>query len=258
MLRWIAALFGFEYPTSQDSTTVPKDPCEISVEKLKWPQGPQIRKEVRRSEPAGWDDTNWAWRSMGLVKHVGSLHPQVDHAECRFCLGVLECQGCGMLVRPKTKSGKMNAQLMQGCPDATCRDVLERIHCEARMYRSVEVEDGIEYSKWEHTGYHHTHPRPPMGRQPSRVHNVPGPSNAKPSRSGNTTRVGAARSSVVAGPKKTTAVRKAAAMPAGSPKAPFANKPDPPAGASVTVTTKMLPYDASPFTTKPVVWQNEK
>ena len=145
MLLWIATLFGFEptrQPASLDSTA-PKDPRKMSVNNLKWAEGPQVRKEIRFSEPAGWDHTNWAWHSIGYINRPGSRHPQVDRAECRLCLGVLKCRDCKILVRPNTKSRGMIAQLMGGCLDAACHGVLERMHCEARIYRFVEVEDGV-------------------------------------------------------------------------------------------------------------------
>jgi hypothetical protein len=241
MLRWIAALFGFEpirYPASPDSTA-PKDPLETSVDKLKWPEGPQAREEVQLFEPAGWDHTNWAWRSIGFVSHLGSLHPQVSRAECRYCLGVLKCGGCGAFVRPKTKSAEMNAQLARGCPRPACGDMLQWMQCEARIYLSVFKEDGVEYSSWEHTGYHHSHPRPPVGRQPS------GLLKPKPERSGNASRAQNNNTGDTAGSVKlkTNGVRKAVLAPAAARNAPSGNVP-----ASIVVAE---PAEA-------VVWKDEK
>jgi hypothetical protein len=243
MLRWIAALFGFEpirYPASLDSTA-PTDPLETSVDKLKWPEGPQTRKEVKDSAPAGWDHTNWAWRSIGFLNHLGSLHPEASRAECRFCLGVLKCRGCGTFVRPKTKSAEMNAQLARGCPRPACGDTLQWMECEARIYISVFEEGGVEYSTWEQTGYHRTHPRPPVGRRPSGLLK-PKP---EPKRSGNASRAQNDNTGDTAGPVKlkTNGVRKAILAPAPARNAPLANVP-----ASVVVAE---PAEA-------VVWRDEK
>ena len=168
MLHWFASLFGFEpirLPPPR-VLSVQRSPLELGVDQLTWPEGPQTRKEVRGSELAGWDQTNWAWRSIRLVSHPGSLYPQIDQAECRCCLGVLQCKACGDLVRPNTKSREMSTQLARGCPKSDCGDVLEWRRCEARIHRFVIKEDGVEYSNWEHIGYHDSHPRPPTGRKP--------------------------------------------------------------------------------------------
>jgi hypothetical protein len=263
MLRWIAALFGFEpirYPGSP-SSTAPKDPQDISVDKM-WPEGSQARKEVRFSEPAGWDHTNWPWRSIGLVNRLGSLHPQVDRAECRCCLGVLKCRGCGKLVRPNTKSAEMNAQLARGCPGPACGDTLQRIPCESRIYRFVSKEDGVEYSNWEHTGHHHSHARPPVGRKPPGVHNIPDLLKPEPESSGNASRAQNIHTGNIAGPAKlkTDGVRKATFAPAPPPSAPSANAP-----ASLTSTAAAVTRSASPeasvLAAEPagsVVWRDEK
>ena len=168
MLRWVAAFFGFEpiKNLGPQDTMSSKTNYESNSGRMDWPEGPQNRKEVRYSELPGWDQTNWAWRSIGLVSHPGSLYPQIDRAECRRCLGVLQCKACGDLVRPNTKSREMSTQLARGCPKSDCGDVLEWRHCEARIYRFVVKEDGVEYSNWEHIGYHDSHPRPPPGRKP--------------------------------------------------------------------------------------------
>ena len=70
--------------------------------------------------------------------------------------------------------------MLRTCPDATCHGALVWISCEARMYHFVVEEDGSQYSVWEHTGSHRSHPRPPSGRRPP--HSVPPPPriNTKP------------------------------------------------------------------------------
>jgi len=141
MFRWIvASLFGLEpirHPNPQGSTTSPS--ClESELDQSLWPEGLQVRKERRSSEPAGWKHTNWSWQSNGNVSHPGSLHPKLGKAESCHCLGVLQCQGCERVVRPNTKVSEMKAQLEQGCPDADCRDILRRITCEA-LWQAVET-----------------------------------------------------------------------------------------------------------------------
>jgi hypothetical protein len=69
------------------------------------------------------------------------------------------------VTNPNTKSREMSTQLAQGCPKSDCGDMLEWRCCEAQIYRFVIKEDGVEYSNWEHIGYHDSHPRPPTGRK---------------------------------------------------------------------------------------------
>lgn len=175
MLRWIASFFGLEpikNPGLQDPTAS-QTSSESRFDLTAWPEGPQVRRHIRYSEPAGWAHSNWAWRSSGHIEHTGSLHPLPDKAEYRFCLGALECRGCGKVVRPKTKTAEMKAQVQQGCPNATCNAVLQWVTCEARTYHFVIWEGGKEYSVWKHEGSHRSHPRPPPGRQPPGVHSAP-------------------------------------------------------------------------------------
>ena len=170
MFRWITGFFGLEpiqHPTSTDSP-VSRPFFEFTLEEKNWPEGSQIRRRLRSHEPDGWAHSNWSWRSNGYIDHPGSLHPKPGKAECRHCLGVLKCQGCGKILRPCTKSADMRAQLDRPCSDSTCGDVLIWVTCEARSYRFVINEDGSQYSIWEHTGSHCSHPRPPPGRQPPR------------------------------------------------------------------------------------------
>ena len=176
MFRWIAGFFGLEpikNPTPLDSSISPS--FEYTVEQTSWPEGPQLRKRLRFHEPDGWAHSNWSWRSNGYIDHPGSLHPKQDKAECRYCLGALECQGCGKILRPCTKSADMRAQLDRPCPDSTCGDVLLWVKCEARSYRFAADEGGMQYSIWEHTGSHLSHPRPPPGRRPPRSVPMPPP-----------------------------------------------------------------------------------
>jgi hypothetical protein len=177
MFRWIAGFFGLEpikNPIPLDSTISPS--FEYTVEQTSWPEGSQLRKRLRFHEPDGWAHSNWSWRSNGYIDHPGSLHPRQDKAECRHCLGALKCQGCGKILRPCTKSADMRAQLDRPCPDLTCGDVLQWFKCEARSYRFAADEGGMQYSIWEHTGSHLSHPRPPPGRRPAR--SVPMPPTA--------------------------------------------------------------------------------
>jgi hypothetical protein len=175
MLRWVAAFFGFEpikNPGLQDSALSQMN-YESNAGQTDWPEGPQVRKHVRYSEPTGWAHSNWSWRSKGKVEYPGSIHPDPDKAEYRLCLGALKCQDCGMVVRPKTSTGGMKAQLEENCPDGNCDGVLWWVTCKARTYHFAIKEDGIEYSVWKHTGSHSSHPRPPRGRQPPGIHSAP-------------------------------------------------------------------------------------
>jgi hypothetical protein len=175
MLRWVAAFFGFKpikNPGPQDLTSSQTN-YESNAGRMAWPEGLLVRKHIRCSEPTGWAHSDWSWRSKGKVEYPGSIHPDRDKAEYRLCLGALECQGCRMIVRPKTSTGAMKAQLEDNCPGDNCDGVLRWVTCKARTYHFVIKEDGIEYSVWKHTGSHSSHPRPPQGRQPSGVHSAP-------------------------------------------------------------------------------------
>jgi hypothetical protein len=163
MLRWITSLFGSQ-PHPQASEALHTH-FEGSLDQKNWPDGPQLRKKVRYCEPDGWAHSNWVWRSNGYVDHPGSLHPKIDKAECRHCLGVFQCSTCDKLVRPNTKTKDMAAQLARDCPE--CTGKLQWITCNARTYHFVIEEDGAQYSIWEHSGSH-PHPRPPAGRRPPR------------------------------------------------------------------------------------------
>ena len=179
MLRWIAALFGFETSAAAASGVLRTSP-PLCLDETNWPEGPQVRREIRFHEPDGWGHSNWAWRSTGYVDHPGSLHPKVNKAECRHCLGALQCQNCGKAIRPSTNTADMKAQMLRTCPDATCHGALVWISCEARMYHFVVEEDGSQYSVWEHTGSHRSHPCPPSGRRPPRSVPPPLRINTKP------------------------------------------------------------------------------
>ena len=175
MLRWVAAFLGFEpikNPCPQD-TTASQTNYKSDSGRTDWPEGPQVRKHVRYSEPNGWAHSDWSWRSKGKVEYPGSIHPDLDKAEYRLCLGALECQGCGMVVRPKTSTGGMKAQLEETCPDGNCDGIFRWVTCNARTYHFAIKEDGIEYSVWKHTGSHSSHPHPPRGRQPPGIHGAP-------------------------------------------------------------------------------------
>jgi len=150
-------------------------PCDNSMDQLHWPEGHQIRQEIRSREPPGWNSSKWSWRSIGNVNHIGSLYPKADKAECRCCLGVLQCETCGALVRPLTGVSDLKGQLALGCPDIkhpTCGNTLKWINCDARTLNYGVEQDGVEYSIWEHAGSHRSHARPPSGRRPPNIHNV--------------------------------------------------------------------------------------
>lgn len=62
----------------------------------------------------------------------------------------------------------MKVQMLEGCA-SPCDGVFQWLTCDARCYRFVIEEDGVEYSIWEHSGSHDSHPRPPGGRRSPRV-----------------------------------------------------------------------------------------
>ena len=167
MLRWITSLFVLQPHPPQELYTN----FEGSLDQTNWPDGSQLRKRVRYHEPDGWSHSNWVWRSNGYVDRPGSLHPKIDKAECRHCLGVLRCSVCDKIIRPHTKTKDMISQIARGCPE--CAGELQHIPCEARTFHFVVEEDSSQYSVWEHSGTHHSHPRPPAGRRPPR--SVPRP-----------------------------------------------------------------------------------
>lgn len=141
-----------------------------------WPEGSQTIQS--RLPPNGEHSQNgghskWSWRSNGYVGKPGSVAPKPNQAECRRCLGVLQCQVCEQLVRPKTKADDMNAQVGRSCPNGGCGRELVQLPCVARCYLFVKEENEIKYSFWEHKGSHRSHPRPPVGRKPP--HRFPAP-----------------------------------------------------------------------------------
>lgn len=168
MFGWLLSFLGLESvnPLSLPDPPKVKIPFESSLEKKDWPEGPQLRKHIRFFEPDGWAHSHWAWRSNGYIDHPGSLHPKLDKAECRNCLGVLECGACGKVLRPCTKTADMNTQLVHKCPQ--CSGELVQITCKARTHHFVIEEDGSQYSIWKHIGSHSSHPHPPTGRRPPR------------------------------------------------------------------------------------------
>jgi hypothetical protein len=173
MFAWLAAFFKFGLEPIKEialpNLDLPPSQTQFKniMENKNWPDGPQLRKEMRLFEPDGWAHSDWSWRSCGYVDHPGSLYPKVNKAECRHCLGVLECQTCGRFVRPSTKAADMKAQIARNCPNFTCCGELSWNTCDARTYHFAVEEQGSQYSMWEHTG-HHSHPRPPAGRRPPR------------------------------------------------------------------------------------------
>jgi hypothetical protein len=266
MLRWIVAYFGLdpiEPPVPQESATS-KHRDDIESDEMRWPDGPQIRKEVRSCEPAGWAHSDWAWRSNGHVDHLGSVHPKLNKAERRSCLGVLRCEGCGTLVRPSTKGVGLQAQLEENC---TCGSVRQRVACEARTYRFVVKEGDVEYSVWEHTGYHHSHPRPPVGRQPPRAghtghkpSSLPQNSHLRQGRSRTQTRTRKACAIEVAGSEETITACAAPLPPAPSSMASSSN-----AAASLVRAPALVPAvfnpevpAASAESVETVAWNGEK
>lgn len=107
-------------------------------------------------EPHKWKDTKWVWRSVGNVQHEGR------RAEARTCLGVIKCNNCSRLVRPRTQSAARQLQLDNEC-HACGTHSLRHDPCNARTYHfTVEREEQM-WSIWEHTGQHDTHDRPPGG-----------------------------------------------------------------------------------------------
>jgi len=99
---WITAHLGLE-PIRQQPVpnNVASTSCDaVNIDSTLWPEGHQLRREVRSTAQTGWAQSNWAWCSVGHVNYPGSIHPKPDRAESCFCLGVLRCQSCGKLVRP--------------------------------------------------------------------------------------------------------------------------------------------------------------
>ena len=159
MFGWLLSFLGLESinPPSLPDPPKVKIPFESSLEKKDWPEGPQLHKQICFFEPDGWAHSHWAWRSNGYIDHPGSLHPKLDKAECRNCLGVLECGACGKVLWPCTKTADMNTQLVHKCPQ--CSGELVQITCKARTHHFVIEEDGSQYSIWKHIGSHSSHPQ---------------------------------------------------------------------------------------------------
>jgi hypothetical protein len=162
--------------------TASRPTLQNGLDAKNWPDGSQMRKHRRYHEPDGWAHSNWSWRSNGHIDHQGSLHPKPNKAECRCCLGIIECEDCGKISRPSTKVADMKAQLDRRCQESRCGGSLLQVDCEARTYHYVIEEAGIQYSIWEHTGYHKSHSRPPVGRRPPRSVPMPPAGQRKSSR----------------------------------------------------------------------------
>src|SRR5882762_7715851 len=131
--HWIAARLGLE-PIRQQPipNNVASTSCDaVNIDSTLWPEGHQLRREVRSTAQTGWAQSNWAWCSVGHVNYPGSIHPKPDRAESCFCLGVLRCQSSGKLVHSRTKTAEMKAQILRNCPGQGCGDGLEWItgHC---------------------------------------------------------------------------------------------------------------------------------
>jgi hypothetical protein len=130
----------------------------------------------------------------------------------------------------------MNAQLKRNCP--SCSNQLLRIKCEARTYHYVIEENGTQYSIWEHSGSHHTHSHPPVGRRPPRSVPLPPvkrarvasqPAGGKVSKSRQTART-------FMETQKTNKL-----TPSVSPSPPLLNKPTPSVSLSPSLLNKPKP-----------------
>jgi hypothetical protein len=128
MLRWVATLLGLELVNNPPQDTMSRN---RELDTQRWPDGPQIRKVVEKHQPEGWGHSEWSWHSNGFLARPGSVGTKLGQAECRRCLRVLQCQACEGLVRPKTKTSDMTAQLARGCSNAGCGGVLVQIPCES-------------------------------------------------------------------------------------------------------------------------------
>ena len=162
MLRWFATLLGLEPVNNPPQDTMSRN---RELDPQRWPDGPQIRKVVQNQQPEHWGHSEWSWHSNGYLARPGSVGPKLDKAECRRCLGVLQCQACEGLVRPNTGTNDMRAQLARGCSNIGCGRALVQIPCKARTCSFVWEENGVRYAIWEHIGSHSSHPRPPVGRK---------------------------------------------------------------------------------------------
>jgi len=129
-------------------------------------RGPSNSKRVRGSELAAGIRQTGRGAPSGLLAILGAYTLKSTGQSATAAWEYSQCKACGDLVRPNTKSREMSTQLARGCPKSDCGDVLEWRRCEARIHRFVIKEDGVEYSNWEHIGYHDSHPRPPTGRKP--------------------------------------------------------------------------------------------
>ncbi|KAJ7607646.1 hypothetical protein DFH06DRAFT_1379863 [Mycena polygramma] len=126
---------------------------------MDWPTGFVRRECIAGEEPRKWKHNNWVWRSNGTVLHDGHA------AEVRLCLGVLRCDTCQHLIRPKTQPSARKAQIDGGCTERTCKIDAALIHdtCTARTYHYKMDRNGSLVRVWEHFGDHATHNRPPGG-----------------------------------------------------------------------------------------------
>jgi len=131
----------------------------LTDEEMMWPEGSQRREQVRGHEDRALASSSFAWHSNGNIKHSESIVK--GKAELRRCLGVFKCNSCSQVARPNTKT--FRDQFDTGCPDP-CNSPYIWMQCEAKTFRFVSERGGMQYSVWEHSGSHQSHPRPPGGR----------------------------------------------------------------------------------------------
>ncbi|KII94260.1 hypothetical protein PLICRDRAFT_171919 [Plicaturopsis crispa FD-325 SS-3] len=125
-----------------------------------WPVGYHRREQPKGNETPLWKHTKWVWRSQGHVTHNDAP------AERRVCLGVMRCNTCGRLSRPKTEAGARQIQLSEGCRAPGCVESQDSplLHetCDAKSFHFTVRRQGRAYLVWEHFGMH-DHDRPPGG-----------------------------------------------------------------------------------------------
>ncbi|KAH6867886.1 hypothetical protein BKA70DRAFT_1492279 [Coprinopsis sp. MPI-PUGE-AT-0042] len=121
-----------------------------------WPQGDVRREYPQGTEPKGWNETKWVWRSSGPRKGEmeGGRHDKWK------CLGVFVCTGCQTPVRPGTDRSSRALRLAAPCK-ACGTGRLVHVECAtAFSYQGSFIRDDTTWVYWTHEG-EHQHIRPP-------------------------------------------------------------------------------------------------
>lgn len=101
------------------------------IDFFNYPTGSVRREAISGKEEAGWNVTKWVWRSTGMSAFDGR------QAETRSCQGVLRCDECGRLFRPKTQAASREKQSREGCSSGSVISVSFCVTSSARLEHTI-------------------------------------------------------------------------------------------------------------------------